>query len=119
MKDRRQKRFQQKQRHMNRQKDIYECHTASYKQWAENDGVPPKGYRPGGKDVGQSIHRYHKKNALNCGDSNCVMCGNPRKFFGEKTMQERKFECQAVIDERKDPISLWEWEDLNDPAMEW
>lgn len=21
----------------------------------------------------------------------CLMCGNPRKYFGEKTLQERKF----------------------------
>lgn len=36
-------------------------------------------------------HRMHKKHALNCGDPNCVMCGNPRKFFGEPTIQEQKF----------------------------
>jgi hypothetical protein len=35
-------------------------------------------------------HRLHKKNALNCGDPHCAMCGNPRKFFKEKTLQERK-----------------------------
>jgi hypothetical protein len=37
-------------------------------------------------------HRYHKASLFNCGDANCVMCMNPRKAFGEKTMQERKFE---------------------------
>jgi hypothetical protein len=37
-------------------------------------------------------HRLAKVHATTCGDSNCVMCGNPRKFFGEKTIQERKFE---------------------------
>lgn len=36
-------------------------------------------------------HRFHKKSGLTCGNSNCVMCGNPRKFFNEKTMQEKKF----------------------------
>lgn len=36
-------------------------------------------------------HRMHKMHALNCGDPNCVMCGNPRKFFGEPTIQEQKF----------------------------
>ena len=36
-------------------------------------------------------HRMHKMHALNCGDPNCVMCGNPRKFFGEATIQEQKF----------------------------
>lgn len=34
-------------------------------------------------------HRYAKMHALNCGDSSCVMCGNPRKFFNEPTMQEK------------------------------
>lgn len=37
-------------------------------------------------------HKLHKKNPFNCGDPDCVMCMNPRKAFGEKTMQERKFE---------------------------
>lgn len=37
-------------------------------------------------------HKYHKVSLFSCGDANCVMCGNPRKFFKEKTMQERKFE---------------------------
>ena len=52
-----------------------------------------------GKDKGNSNHRFHKKNALNCGDSNCVMCGNPRKFFNEKTISERRFEAIAIDDE--------------------
>jgi hypothetical protein len=25
----------------------------------------------------------------------CPMCGNPRKFFGEKTFQEKKFEISS------------------------
>ena len=36
-------------------------------------------------------HRLHKKSGTTCGDSNCVMCGNPRKFFKEPTIQEKKF----------------------------
>jgi len=36
-------------------------------------------------------HRYAKVNAVTCGDSNCVMCMNPRKSFKELTMQEKKF----------------------------
>jgi hypothetical protein len=35
-------------------------------------------------------HRNLKKNIFNCGDPKCTMCGNPRKFFGEETMQEKK-----------------------------
>jgi len=37
------------------------------------------------------MHRYAKMHSLNCGDPNCMMCGNPRKFFNEITMQEKKF----------------------------
>jgi hypothetical protein len=47
------------------------------------------------------------------------MCGNPRKYHNEKTWQERKFECQAVEQTNRDSIGKWEWEDLNDPDMEW
>ena len=37
-------------------------------------------------------HKLVKHHALNCGNSNCVMCGNPRKIWGEKTMQEKSFD---------------------------
>ena len=42
-------------------------------------------------DVSQP-HRYAKMHALNCGNKNCIACMNPRKAWGEKTMQEQKFE---------------------------
>lgn len=35
-------------------------------------------------------NRLAKVHATTCGDSNCVMCGNPRKFFGEATLQEQR-----------------------------
>jgi hypothetical protein len=35
-------------------------------------------------------HRLAKVHATTCGDSNCAMCGNPRKFFKEKTIQEKR-----------------------------
>jgi len=35
-------------------------------------------------------HRHHKTKIFNCGDPKCHMCGNPRKFFREETVQERK-----------------------------
>jgi len=41
-------------------------------------------------------HRNHKKHILNCGDSHCTMCGNPRRFFKEKTMQEKRFEQRKL-----------------------
>ena len=36
-------------------------------------------------------HKLAKKHALNCGNPNCVMCGNPRKVWKEKTIQEKRF----------------------------
>jgi ribosomal protein L44E len=71
-KEKRQKRFQQKNRHIDRQSDIY-SHIM--------------------KSEPKNRHKFHKKNALTCGNSNCYMCGNPRKFFNEKTIQEKRFEC--------------------------
>lgn len=44
-------------------------------------------------------HRNHKKYIFNCGDPKCYMCGNPRKFFGEKTVQEKKFEQKKLHEE--------------------
>lgn len=35
-------------------------------------------------------HKFAKKHALNCGNPNCVMCGNPRKTFKERTQQEKR-----------------------------
>jgi hypothetical protein len=37
-------------------------------------------------------HKFAKMHSTNCGDPNCHMCGNPRKFFKEKTIQEKRFE---------------------------
>lgn len=42
-----------------------------------------------GLDV-NTTHKYEKTHALTCGDSNCAMCGNPRKFFKEITQQEKR-----------------------------
>jgi hypothetical protein len=44
-----------------------------------------------GLDVSEP-HKFVKHHAMNCGIPNCVMCGNPRKIWGEKTIQEKKFE---------------------------
>lgn len=90
-KDKRQKRFQQKKRHIERQSTIYDVVMGPYKKW-----IPDNTTKLAGKDERKSPHRFHKKNALNCGDPKCVMCMNPRKAWGEKTIQERKFECEPV-----------------------
>jgi hypothetical protein len=113
-KERRQKRFQQKHRHIERQLFIYDMVMGPYKKW-----IPDNTTKMAGKDYEKTPHRFHKKNALNCGDPKCVMCMNPRKAWGKKTRQEEKFECSAVEQIKRNPIGKWEWEDLNDPNMEW
>lgn len=37
-------------------------------------------------------HRLQDHAAVNCGIPNCVMCGNPRKIWKEKTVQEKRFD---------------------------
>jgi len=34
-------------------------------------------------------HRFDKTSIWTCGSSHCVMCGNPRKVWGDLTVQER------------------------------
>jgi hypothetical protein len=71
------KRYQQKENHINRQMNIRKVHSfADY-------GTPAD-------SPNESPHRYHKVSGMTCGDSNCVMCGNPRKFFNEPTQQEKR-----------------------------
>lgn len=45
------------------------------------------------KDYGAPVtepHRLHKKHAMDCGNPSCYLCGNPRKLFKEKTIQEQR-----------------------------
>lgn len=36
-------------------------------------------------------HRYAKHHAMDCGRPGCMVCGNPRRLWNEKTHQENKF----------------------------
>jgi hypothetical protein len=74
------RRLQQKNRHIARQVRIRQAHKISS---PTKDGHIEK------------PHRYHKVSGMTCGDSRCFMCGNPRKFFKERTMQEQR-EMQDV-----------------------
>lgn len=42
------------------------------------------------KDQTNQPHRYAKVSFCTCGNSKCFMCGNPRKVFGDVTIQEKK-----------------------------
>ena len=35
-------------------------------------------------------YKFAKHHAMNCGNSKCVMCSNPRKTFKELTQQEKR-----------------------------
>jgi hypothetical protein len=37
-------------------------------------------------------HKFAKHHVMDCGNSNCVICGNPRKTYKEKTIQEKRLE---------------------------
>lgn len=73
-KEKRSKRIGQKIRHMIRQ---FKIHRAL----ANDDRY---------EDL-KEAHRYHKISGATCGNSNCMMCGNPRKFFKQRTIQEERF----------------------------
>ena len=49
--------------------------------------------------VEEESHRYAKHHATNCGKKNCIFCTNPRRLFGEKTIQEKSIEQRRLQDE--------------------
>ena len=70
-------RIRQKENHINKQMKIRKAHSFP------ND----------------EPHKYHKMSGTSCGDPNCHMCGNPRKFFKELTMQEKRFMQKELYDD--------------------
>ena len=68
-----QERIGQKQNHIKKQYKI-----------AKQNGANPRYLK--------EPHRLAKHNAMDCGTPNCFLCGNPRKIFEQKTIQELKFE---------------------------
>ena len=82
-KEKRQKRIQQKENHIKKQVKL-----------AKSYNFP---------DV-KEPHRYAKTTWADCGNPNCFMCGNPRKFFKEITIQEKKHNeyADSFKDEKED-----------------
>ena len=35
-------------------------------------------------------HRYNKHHAMDCGNPQCPLCGNPRRLYKERTYQEKR-----------------------------
>lgn len=54
-----------------------------------------KAVSPSYAKVIDSANRFSKRHALSCGNPKCVMCGNPRKFYKETTLQEKKFDIKC------------------------
>jgi protein-tyrosine-phosphatase len=54
-----------------------------------------------GIDVSEP-HRFAKHHAMDCGQSDCLMCGNPRRTMKERTVQERRFDQKEIIDYNSD-----------------
>lgn len=50
-------------------------------------------------------HRMAKHHAMDCGQPGCMLCGNPRKLFKEKTIQEKSFLQDKLYDESKSDVS--------------
>ena len=38
----------------------------------------------------EQAHRLHKKHAMDCGNPECYLCGNPRKTHKDKLTQQEK-----------------------------
>lgn len=51
------------------------------------------------KKIRDEPHRFAKHHAMDCGDPECAACGNPRKVFGEKTIQEKRLEQGKLYEE--------------------
>jgi len=47
-------------------------------------------------------HRFAKHHAMDCGNPECVVCGNPRKTFKEATIQEKSFKQTTNWQETED-----------------
>ena len=44
-------------------------------------------------------HKFEKKHVMNCGNPRCIMCANPRRTFGDKTIQEKRFDQPKIWSE--------------------
>ena len=45
-------------------------------------------------------HRHAKHHAMDCGQPGCMLCGNPRRIFKERTIQEQR--QQQDVDQNSD-----------------
>ncbi len=52
-------------------------------------------------------HRLAKHHAMDCGQPGCMLCGNPRKIFKERTAQEKRMyqDTEKVTDKHSNGLS--------------
>jgi hypothetical protein len=50
----------------------------------------------------ENAHGFAKHHVMDCGQPGCILCGNRRKVWGEKTVQEERFDKQYKADQRVD-----------------
>lgn len=52
-------------------------------------------------------HRMAKHHAMDCGQSGCMLCGNPRKIFKERTAQEKRLfqDVDKITDRHSNGLS--------------
>jgi hypothetical protein len=52
-------------------------------------------------------HRMAKHHAMDCGQTGCMLCGNPRKVFKERTAQEKRLfqDLDNITDRHSNGVS--------------
>ncbi len=52
-------------------------------------------------------HRLAKHHAMDCGQPGCMLCGNPRKLFKERTAQEKRMyqDVEKVTDKHSNGLT--------------
>lgn len=52
-------------------------------------------------------HRLAKHHAMDCGQPGCMLCGNPRKIFKERTAQEKRMyqDTEKVTDKHSNGLT--------------
>jgi hypothetical protein len=71
-------------------------------------------YNP--RELGEP-HRYHKRHAMDCGNPECFMCGNPRKTHKDKlTAQEKRLfqDVEKVTDRHSNGLPVKEDDERED-----
>lgn len=59
------------------------------------------------EEIERQPHKLYTNIGLSCGNSNCVMCGNPRKFWKDETIQEKSFKQDRLWEDNKQEDYGW------------